>query len=215
VNSPPVGGRASGHEGLLFYRFDDDGLVAEEHRYLDALTPMAQMGALGPTLARAVPTLPEHPNVRFTVGMRAERENTDFVVATIREMSTRDPLLSERFADDVVIDEVMCREAFRGVAPWLRMWRTAMPNARWEIVSADGVGDVVFVELIGRGTLAGPLGRVPASGSTVTIHRGTLFELRRGRIARVTSFMNGRELAESAGRWPLNPGNAAAGCDVP
>ena len=31
----------------MFYRFDPTGLIVEERRYLDSLTPMAQLGLLG------------------------------------------------------------------------------------------------------------------------------------------------------------------------
>jgi hypothetical protein len=47
-----------GHEGLLFYRLHPSGLIEEERRYLDSLTPMAQLGLLGALPARPLPTLP-------------------------------------------------------------------------------------------------------------------------------------------------------------
>jgi ketosteroid isomerase-like protein len=46
VNGSTRGGQAMGHEGLLFFRFDRAGVIEEEHRYLDSLTPMAHY-ALG------------------------------------------------------------------------------------------------------------------------------------------------------------------------
>jgi len=52
VNGPTGAGKPMGHEGLLFYRFLPSGLIAEERRYMDTLTPMAQLGALGPGPAR-------------------------------------------------------------------------------------------------------------------------------------------------------------------
>ena len=61
VDGRTPAGQAMGHEGLLFYRFEPSGLIAEERRYLDSATPMAQLGLLGPSPARPRPALPISP----------------------------------------------------------------------------------------------------------------------------------------------------------
>ena len=58
VDGRTPAGKAMGHEGLLFYRFEPSGLIAEERRYLDSATPMAQLGLFGPSPARPLPALP-------------------------------------------------------------------------------------------------------------------------------------------------------------
>ena len=58
VDGRTPAGQAMGHEGLLFYRFEPSGLIADERRYLDSATPMAQLGLLGPSPARPRPALP-------------------------------------------------------------------------------------------------------------------------------------------------------------
>jgi uncharacterized protein (TIGR02246 family) len=89
VNGRTPGGQAMGHDGLLFYRFLPSGKVAEERRYLDSLTPMAQLGALGPVPARVVPAVPAASGGAFagaftgafTGGRRVCTSNRSFVFA--------------------------------------------------------------------------------------------------------------------------------------
>jgi hypothetical protein len=49
---------------LLFFRFNVIGEIVSEERYLDSLTPMAQMGALPGSQPRALPVLPERARAR-------------------------------------------------------------------------------------------------------------------------------------------------------
>ena len=75
VNGKARGGPSMGHEGLLFYRFHPSGLIEEERRYLDSLTPMAQLGLLGALPARGLPTLPTELKVNTARGSPDEEEN--------------------------------------------------------------------------------------------------------------------------------------------
>jgi hypothetical protein len=72
-----------GHEGLLFYRLHPSGLIEEERRYLDSLTPMAQLGLLGSLPHRNPPTLFSEPKVRVAAGSPAEADNVSRFRASI------------------------------------------------------------------------------------------------------------------------------------
>ena len=65
VKGKTPSGKGMGHEGLLFYRFQSSGLIEEEHRYLDSMTPMAQMGMLGTLTVRPPPRLPTDTKVHM------------------------------------------------------------------------------------------------------------------------------------------------------
>jgi hypothetical protein len=55
-------------------------------------------------------------------------------------------------------------------------------------------GDVVVTEVATTGTFKGPLGALKPNGKTATTHGVDVVELKDGKIARMTSYANGREL---------------------
>jgi hypothetical protein len=54
-----------------------------------------------------------------------------------------------------------------------------------------------------RGTLTGSFSGLSASSKPFTVHRAAIAQLDRGRVVRLIAFMNGKELAEAIGQWPL------------
>lgn len=121
VNGKTARGEPMGHEGLLFFRFDPSGLIVEEHRYLDSLTPMAQMGMLGGAAARALPVLPARMEVLVAEDSQREKKNAAVVTATLAAMdSENEPAFLSTLAHDPVVDELIYTEPFTGkqeVAP--------------------------------------------------------------------------------------------------
>jgi uncharacterized protein (TIGR02246 family) len=206
VNGRTPAGQAMGHEGLLFYRFDPAGLIAEEHRYLDALTPMAQLGALGPVPTRPLPALPSAMQAHVATGSPREEANVALVKKTLAALDARDEAaFLAGIADDAVLDELAEPRPVvgkAGVKAWLQTWSAAVPDARSEIASILGIGDHVLVTTLVRGTLRGPLGRLAASNLPFAVHRAAIFEVSGGKIARIAAFMNGKELAQAVGQWP-------------
>lgn len=206
VNGKTARGEPMGHEGLLFFRFDPSGLIVEEHRYLDSLTPMAQLGILGGTAARALPVLPARMEVLVAEYSPREKKNAAVVTAALAAMdSENEPAFLSTLADDPVVDELIYTEPFTGkqeVARWFHDWTHAVAGASSEITNIVPVGDSVLAETIVQGTLNGALGRIRAGGKAFTVHRAMVFELRNGRITHIRAYMNGKELAEAVGQWP-------------
>jgi steroid delta-isomerase-like uncharacterized protein len=209
VNGRTPAGQAMGHEGLLFYRFLPAGLIAEERRYLDSLTPMAQLGALGPGPARPLPPLPDGLKAYRSSGVaptRRESDNTAVVKASFAALDAKDAAaFLSALALDVVLDELIDPQPYVGkerVKAWFETWTGAITDARSEITTALGVGDFVLVEAVVRGTLNDRLGRVSASGKPFVVHRAAIVQIQGGKISRITAFMNGKELAEAVGQWP-------------
>jgi uncharacterized protein (TIGR02246 family) len=213
VSGRTTGGQAMGHEGLLFYRFLPSGLIAEERRYLDSLTPMAQLGALGPAPARAIPDVPDKPVTSSAAPDASERRETDDVTrvkAMLAALDARDEAaFLAGLADEVVLDEMTEPQPLAGkqaVKAWLQSRASAVADGKSEITTILGVGDAVLVEWVARGTLNGRVGRVSASGTPFTVHRAAIVELREAKVVRCTVFANGKELAEAVGQWPLPAG---------
>jgi ketosteroid isomerase-like protein/limonene-1,2-epoxide hydrolase len=211
VNGRTAGGQAMGHEGLLFYRFLPSGLIAEERRYLDSLTPMAQLGALGAVATRPLPAVPGETK-GYEAGLAngsRERARMEQVKASLAALdSNHSAAFLAGLTPDAVVDEMVEARPFvgrRDVAAWLEKWTRAVSGAKTEITRMVCVGDSVLVETVLRGDLNGTLGPVTASARPFTVHRGLAVQLKAGRIGHIRAFMNGKELAQSVGQWPPAP----------
>jgi ketosteroid isomerase-like protein len=209
VNGKTAGGQAMGHEGLLFYRFAPGGLIQEERRYLDSFTPMAQLGALGAGPVRALPALPSEMKSHAAKGSPGEAANVALVRTAFAALDARKQAeFLSKTAPDAVIDEMLEAQPSSGrtgVTGWYERWTSAVPDARTEIDTILGAGDAVLVEAVVRGTLKGPLGRLRAADKPFEAHRAAIVQVRDGKIARLTAFMNGKELAQAVGQWPPRP----------
>lgn len=206
VNGQTASRQWMGHEGLLFYKFHPSGLIETERRYLDSLTPMAQLGMLDRSPARELPTLPNEPTVHVARGVADEKANVEIVRATFAALDSANELeFLAAMAADAVADELVYPHPFIGrgnVKAWFEAWTKAVTDATTEINTILGVGAFVLVETVVSGTLNGPLGRVSASNKPFAVHRAAIFQLENEKVIRVTGFLNGKELAEAVGQWP-------------
>jgi ketosteroid isomerase-like protein len=206
VNGRTATGDPMGHEGLLFFRFNRSGAIVEERRYLDSLTPMAQLGAFGKQPARALPVLPDELTSHSAQNSATETNNLAIVRSALAAIDSNN---SNTFfalsAATISIDEVTLREPLPGLSNakrWFDVWSAAR-NMTTDVTLMLAVGDHVLVETTTRGTLSGSIGRVTASGKPFSVHRAFVVQMRDGAIVRLISFMNGKELAEATGQWPL------------
>jgi predicted ester cyclase len=85
-------------------------------------------------------------------------------------------------SDDFELVDVAAGQTFRGpdgCRQWLEMFRTALPDARTELVNVFAEGDRVASEHIGRGTHTGPFvtpaGRIPPTGRRVELRIGEFY----------------------------------------
>ncbi len=207
VNGRTAAGHAMGHEGLLFYRFAPSGLILEERRYLDSLTPMAQLGLLGLRPAREMPKIPVGMMRHDAEESPEDKKNVAVVRATLAALDAKkEAAFLASLADDAVIEEMVEPRTFRGTAEakaWFAMWTAAIPDATTEITRILGTGGVVLLEATVRGTLKGPLGYLSATDKKFAVHRAAIVELEGGKIMRLSAFMNSKEIAQATGQWPL------------
>ena len=210
VNGRTPAGQAMGHEGLLFYRFDPSGLITEERRYLDSLTPMAQLGALGSSPARPLPALPTAMTTHVGRGSSDEERSAARVRGIFAALDAEDEaaFLAE-LAEDAVLDDMTEHGPSvgkRGVKRWFDRWAAAVDAGRTEFATVLAVGDTVLVETVARGPLKGPLGRLAPSSQPFAVHRAAIVQVKEGKVRRLSAFMNGKELAQAVGQWPPTAG---------
>jgi ketosteroid isomerase-like protein len=134
VNGRTLGGQAMGHEGLLFYRFEPSGLIAEERRYLDSATPMAQLGLFGPSAARPLPALPNTMQAHIAGTSPREERNAFFVRFALAALDAPDEgAFLGAFAEDGVLDDLSEASPSAGrqnVKAWFDRWTRAVAGAQ-------------------------------------------------------------------------------------
>jgi hypothetical protein len=206
VNAPTAANKSMGHEGLLFFTFNAAGEIERERRYLDSLTPMAQLGALGNAPSRPLPALTADWRSHHS-GDAAEPRN---IAAARRLFSALDGRRRDEvaglFTASPTIDEVMLVDVFdgaQGAGRWLDVVG-ALSDGAYDITTIIGAGRGVLVEGVWQARVSRPFGLIKPSPQRLSIHRAAILEFdASGRISRLKAFMNGKELAEAAGQWPI------------
>jgi steroid delta-isomerase-like uncharacterized protein len=117
--------------------------------------------------------------------------------------------VAQLIAEDGEIVIVGSDTRFRGPdgsQEFSRMWADGFPDGKVAIERALPSGDMVVVELTGRGThtgtLRGPAGDIPATGRSVTLHLCDVHDIRDGKIRRVSSYFDSASLLQQLGVLP-------------
>ena len=118
-------------------------------------------------------------------------------------------------ADDFELVDVAAGQTFHGpegCREWLGTFRTALPDARTEIVNLFTDGERVASEHIGRGTHSGPFvtptGTIPATGRRVELRIGEIYEVRDGKIAKLYAYYDSATMMRQLGLLPPSGGVA-------
>lgn len=118
-------------------------------------------------------------------------------------------------SDDFELVDVAAGQTFHGRAgcrEWLEIFRTALPDARTEIVNLFTDGARVASEHIGRGTHTGafvtPAGALPATGRHVELRIGEIYEVRDGKITRLYAYYDSATLMRQLGLLPRSGSGA-------
>jgi steroid delta-isomerase-like uncharacterized protein len=111
--------------------------------------------------------------------------------------------------DDFELIDIPSGGIFRGpegCREWLGTFRTALPDARTEIVNAFADGDRVATEHIGRGTHTGPFvtpaGTIPPTGRKIELRIGEVYELSEGKIRRLHAYYDSSTMMRQLGLLP-------------
>ena len=189
-----------GWRGISIYWFDDDGLVKRETDVLDPMTIMGQLGRGDPKAkVRSAAAAPSTPTQWVTAKDSPEEQaNIDTVKAFYALFEKKDDkALTAMMTDDVVHSDLAQPDDVKGkdgAKKELAVWWKAFPDLTMSVTHAWAFGDVVVAEVETTGTLKGPLGALKPSGKTATTHGVDVVGLKSGKIARLTSYTNAREL---------------------
>lgn len=100
-------------------------------------------------------------------------------------------------APDVTITMMGTGEVRQGIEAGRQYgvsWAEAFPDGQITLDTVAGDGDTVVVEFTGRGTHTGtlvtPMGSVPATGHSVTLHFCDVLTMRDGKIARQNTYLD-------------------------
>jgi steroid delta-isomerase-like uncharacterized protein len=111
--------------------------------------------------------------------------------------------------DDFELVDAAAGQTFHGrngCRQWLAMFRTALPDARTEIINLFADGERVASEHVGRGTHDGrfvtPAGTIPPTGRQVELRIGEVYEVREGKITRLVAYYDSATMMRQLGLLP-------------
>jgi steroid delta-isomerase-like uncharacterized protein len=203
----PVG--ASGAEIMWF---SPEGLVKEQHTYVDMGTVMSQIG-VSKQKARAVPALPTGaPAVVPAMGTPEETKNVETATkmwAAWEKKNEADFLGAT--TDDVAWDDMTMPETMKGKAAGKKFFAEmtkAFPDVKSTTTNIWGFGDFVVAEGTLSGTQKGAFMGIQPTKKQVNLHGLDIIQFNKeGKVIRGTSYGNGVEMMMQLGLMP-QPGAA-------
>lgn len=187
-----------GVSGVSLMWFADDGRVKREHLYMDEQTTGMQMGETS-LRGRAPMQAPASTEWIAASDSADEKKNVEAVKALYGALDKKDIKAFEgMFADDAVFSDMARPEDVKGKAKIkddFGKFSKAFPELKLETKQVIGAGKYVVVEGSWTGTMQGQLGTLKASKKSGTIHFVDVFELKDGKVAKLTTYSNGAEFA--------------------
>jgi steroid delta-isomerase-like uncharacterized protein len=201
-----------GYVGLSVTWVNADGKIKEEHRYFDAATLFAQLGAAPKNVkARAVPALPASIEWHWSKADASEDKDVDGAKALYAATEKKDEKsFTELVTDDIVWDDAMAPAATRGKAEMVKGFKqftTAFPDLKMATSNAWGIEDFAIAEYTLNATNKAPFMGLPVAKKPVALHGADVIQLRDGKIVKGWSYGNGAELLVQVGA--MKPPGAA------
>lgn len=201
-------GKKAGFRAASVLWFDDAGLIKMDHEYVDEVTIGAQMGHI-PGKTRPIPSIPLGPDATTWVVATDSPEEAKLAETARKGWPVSWPhdekAYAETFTDDAVHEEIASTNDYAGKKALLaeaKMWRTASPDAQVSVDNLWAVGDHAIIEFTFKGTQKGPIGKIKATGKTFAIHGLDVNLFKGEKLAKATSYSNGRELLGQLGAMP-------------
>ncbi len=200
-----------GVQGVDIMWFAVDGLIKEQHTYMDMGTIMSQIGA-SKQKGRPVPTVPTTmPTAAVATGSAEETKNVDAATKMFAafEKKSADDFMGGA-SDDITWDDMTQPETMKGKAAgkkYFAAMTTAFPDVKSTTTNAWGVGDVVIAEGTLSGTQKGAFFGIPATKKPISLHAVDIMQFKDGKIVAGRSYGNGAEMAMQLGLMPA-PGAA-------
>jgi steroid delta-isomerase-like uncharacterized protein len=122
-----------------------------------------------------------------------------------RDMVTEDFELFDVAAGQTLHGPDGCRQ-------WLATFRTALPDARTELINMLVDGDRVATEHVGRGTHRGPFvtpaGTIPPTGRPMELRIAEMYRVRAGKIGYLRAYYDSTTIMRQLGLLPRQGSSA-------
>jgi steroid delta-isomerase-like uncharacterized protein len=206
-----------GVTGASIYWFTPEGLIKEEHRYVNMSTVLSQTG-ISKDKGRPVAALPSGaPEVVIAKDSAEEKANVEVLekINKAWEAKKADELVAN-FTDDATWDDVTLPSPSKGkkeISKYASTFFKAVPDGKLATTNAWGFGDWVVEEGTFSGTHKGAMFGMAASNKTFTIHEVTIAKLGSDKkIVQAVTYANGLELVSQLDPKSLpKPPTAKAG----
>ncbi len=193
--------------------FSPDGLIKEQHTYVDMGTVMSQIG-VSKAKARPVPAIPTGaPSVVVSTNTPDETKNVDAATKMFAAFEKKsDADFMGGAADDITWDDMTQPETMKGKAAgkkYFAAMTTAFPDVKATTQNAWGVGDFVIAEGTLSGTHKAAFFGIQPTKKQINLHGLDIIQFKDGKIVSGRSYGNGAEMMMQLGLMPA-PGAAGA-----
>jgi steroid delta-isomerase-like uncharacterized protein len=199
-------GKAVGVRGATVTWMTPEGLIKQEHRYMDGSTLMAQLGQLK-TPARPVTPLPSgDASWRIAKGTPDEDKQSDVVkgmYGAFDKKSEADFLGA--MADNATWSDMAMPKDVTGKAEAKKSFQAfakAFPDGKLSVDTIFSVDEFTVAESTMNGTHNGPLGPLKATKKPVSLHGLDIMTVKDGKIQAGTGYSNSVELLAQTGLLP-------------
>ncbi|MFO0663576.1 MAG: ester cyclase [Polyangiaceae bacterium] len=207
----PASGKPVGFTVAVAQWFNNDGLVKEEHVYVDDGTIAGQVG-MSKQKVRSAPTL--GAMTAFAAKNNdAETKNADLIKTWYGafEKKSADTFLGS-LADGTEWDDMTMPDTFKGkdhAKKYFAEATKAFPDSKVTIKNAWGIDEFVVAEVTFAGTQKGPFMGMKASNKPVSMDTLDIMRVKDGKVVKGWSFGNSMQVAAQLGLLP-KPGAPAA-----
>lgn len=199
-------GKPVGIRGATVLWMTPDGMVKQEHRYMDGSTIMAQLGQIKAP-ARPVPAMPSgEPVWHIAKGSPEEDKQSDIVkgmYAAFDKKAEADFLGA--MADNTVwVDLTMPKDATTKAESkkFFQAFTKAFPDGKLGVDTVFSVDEFTVAESTMTGTHNGPLGPLKATKKPVSLHNLDVITIKDGKVQAGTGYSNSVEFLAQTGLLP-------------
>ena len=193
--------------------FTPEGLIKEQHTYVDMGTIMSQIG-VSKAKGRPVPAVPTAaPAMVMSTNAADETKNVDAATKMFGAFEKKsDADFMGGASDDITWDDMTQPETMKGKAAgkkYFTAMTTAFPDVKATTQNAWGVGDFVIAEGTLSGTHKAAFFGIQPTKKQISLHGLDIIQFKDGKIVSGRSYGNGAEMMTQLGLMPT-PGAAGA-----
>jgi steroid delta-isomerase-like uncharacterized protein/uncharacterized protein (TIGR02246 family) len=199
-------GKAVGVRGAGILWITPEGLIKQEHRYLDGSTLMAQLGQHKNPVRPVAPMPSGDPTWHVAKGTPDEDKQSEIVkgmYGAFDKKSEADFLGA--MADNATWSDMAMPKDVTGKAEAKKSFQSfvkAFPDGKLAVDTVFSVDEFTIAESTMNGTHNGPLGPLKATKKPVSLHGLDIMTIKDGKIQAGTAYANSVELLAQTGLLP-------------